>query len=69
MPKKHGLEGAETLIKFFHEGKDFHQVTAEMAQVFQGKKPRLLDLGLMYGMGIAKLADSLDIAVPIKLKL
>ena len=27
--KKHDLEGAETLIKFFHEGKDFHQVTAD----------------------------------------
>jgi DNA polymerase I-like protein with 3'-5' exonuclease and polymerase domains len=59
--QKHGLEGAETLIKFFHEGKDFHQVTAEMAGISR-KEAKTIGLGLMYGMGIAKLADSLDIA-------
>jgi DNA polymerase I-like protein with 3'-5' exonuclease and polymerase domains len=59
--KKHGLEGAETLIKFFHEGKDFHQVTADMAQISR-KEAKTIGLGLMYGMGIAKLADSLDIS-------
>jgi DNA polymerase I-like protein with 3'-5' exonuclease and polymerase domains len=59
--QKHGLEGAETLIKFFHEGKDFHQVTAEMAQISR-KEAKTIGLGLMYGMGIAKLADSLDIS-------
>ena len=59
--KKHGLEGAETLIKFFHEGKDFHQVTAEMAQISR-KEAKTIGLGLMYGMGIGKLADSLDIS-------
>ena len=58
--QKHGLEGAETLIKFFHEGKDFHQVTAEMAGISR-KEAKTIGLGLMYGMGIAKLADSLDI--------
>ena len=59
--KKHGLEGAETLIKFFHEGKDFHQVTADMAQISR-KEAKTIGLGLMYGMGIAKLANSLDIS-------
>ena len=59
--KKHDLEGAETLIKFFHEGKDFHQVTAEMAGISR-KEAKTIGLGLMYGMGIAKLADSLDIS-------
>ena len=59
--KKHGLEGAETLIKFFHEGKDFHQVTADMAQISR-KEAKTIGLGLMYGMGIAKLAASLDIS-------
>jgi DNA polymerase I-like protein with 3'-5' exonuclease and polymerase domains len=59
--QKHGLEGAETLIKFFHEGKDFHQVTAEMAGISR-KEAKTIGLGLMYGMGIAKLADSLDIS-------
>ena len=58
--KKHGLEGAETLIKFFHEGKDFHQVTADMAQISR-KEAKTIGLGLMYGMGKAKLAASLDI--------
>ena len=59
--QKHGLEGAETLIKFFHEGKDFHQVTAEMAGISR-KEAKTIGLGLMYGMGIAKLADSLDVS-------
>ena len=59
--KKHDLEGAETLIKFFHEGKDFHQVTADMAQISR-KEAKTIGLGLMYGMGIAKLANSLDIS-------
>tara|TARA_Y100001972_G_scaffold61037_1_gene74749 strand:+ start:2738 stop:4618 length:1881 start_codon:yes stop_codon:yes gene_type:complete len=59
--KKHDLEGAETLIRFFHEGKDFHQVTADMAQISR-KEAKTIGLGLMYGMGIAKLADSLDIS-------
>ena len=59
--KKHDLEGAETLIKFFHDGEDFHQVTANMAQISR-KEAKTIGLGLMYGMGIAKLADSLDIS-------
>jgi DNA polymerase I-like protein with 3'-5' exonuclease and polymerase domains len=59
--KKHGLEGADTLIKFFHEGKDFHQVTADMAQISR-KEAKTIGLGLMYGMGIGKLADSLEIS-------
>jgi DNA polymerase I-like protein with 3'-5' exonuclease and polymerase domains len=59
--KKHGLEGADTLIKFFHEGKDFHQVTADMAGISR-KEAKTIGLGLMYGMGIAKLAASLDIS-------
>ena len=59
--KKHDLEGAETLIKFFHDGEDFHQVTANMAQISR-KEAKTIGLGLMYGMGISKLADSLDIS-------
>ena len=59
--QKHDLEGAETLIKFFHEGKDFHQVTADMAQISR-KEAKTIGLGLMYGMGIKKLADSLEIS-------
>ena len=59
--KKHDLEGAEPLIKFFHDGEDFHQVTANMAQISR-KEAKTIGLGLMYGMGIAKLADSLDIS-------
>jgi len=59
--KKHDLEGADTLIKFFHDGEDFHQVTANMAQISR-KEAKTIGLGLMYGMGISKLADSLDIS-------
>jgi len=58
--KKHDLEGSETLIKFFHEGKDFHQVTADMAGISR-KEAKTIGLGLMYGMGVKKLAESLEI--------
>ena len=59
--KKHGLEGADTMIKFFRDGEDFHQVTANMAGISR-KEAKTIGLGLMYGMGIAKLAASLDIS-------
>ena len=58
--KKHGLEGADTMIKFFREGKDFHQVTADMAKISR-KEAKTIGLGLMYGMGIKRLAESLEI--------
>ena len=59
--KKHGLEGADAMIKFFRDGEDFHQVTSNMAKISR-KEAKTIGLGLMYGMGIAKLAGSLDIS-------
>ena len=58
--KKHGLEGADTMIKFFREDKDFHQVTADMAGISR-KEAKTIGLGLMYGMGVKRLAESLEI--------
>jgi len=61
--KHRDLDGADTLIKFFKdEGTDFHQVTADMAGISR-KEAKTIGLGLMYGMGLAKLAASLDITV------
>ena len=57
--KKQGLEGADTMVKFFEDGKDFHQVTAEMAGISR-KEAKTIGLSLMYGMGIKKLAADLE---------
>ena len=61
--KHRELEGSDTLIKFFEDaGTDFHQVTADMAGISR-KEAKTIGLGLMYGMGLAKLGNSLDITV------
>jgi len=57
--KKQGLEGADEMVKFFEEGKDFHQVTAEMAGISR-KEAKTVGLSLMYGQGIKALAESLE---------
>ncbi len=57
--KKQRLEGADTMVKFFEDGKDFHQVTAEMASISR-KEAKTIGLSLMYGMGIKKLAADLE---------
>ena len=41
---------------------DFHQIVADMAGI-QRKQAKTVGLGLMYGMGKAKLAHSLDMSV------
>ena len=57
--KKHDLEGADAMVKFFEEGKDFHQVTAEMAGISR-KEAKTVGLSLMYGQGTKALAGSLE---------
>ena len=57
--KKQGLEGADEMVKFFEDGMDFHQVTAEMAGISR-KEAKTVGLSLMYGQGIKALAESLE---------
>jgi DNA polymerase I-like protein with 3'-5' exonuclease and polymerase domains len=58
------LEGADTMRAAYHTdpATDFHQMVADMAGI-KRKAAKTIGLGLMYGMGKAKLADQLDLTV------
>jgi DNA polymerase I-like protein with 3'-5' exonuclease and polymerase domains len=55
------LPGAERMAEAYRENPDtdFHQMVADMAGI-KRKAAKTIGLGLMYGMGKQKLADSLD---------
>ena len=57
-----GLPGAEKMAEAYRENPDtdFHQMVADMAGI-KRKAAKTIGLGLMYGMGKAKLAQSLDL--------
>ena len=59
-----GLEGADVMAQAYHDDPetDFHQMVADMADITR-KQAKTIGLGLMYGMGKAKLAVQLDMAV------
>ena len=51
----------DDVVKMYHEGNaDFHQMVADMANIPR-KQAKTVNLGLMYGMGKAKLANVMDI--------
>jgi DNA polymerase I-like protein with 3'-5' exonuclease and polymerase domains len=51
----------DAVVKDFHEGDaDLHQMVADMAQISR-REAKSINLGIMYGMGAAKLADQLSI--------
>jgi len=56
------LPGAEKMAQAYREdpNTDFHQMVADMAGI-KRKAAKTIGLGLMYGMGKQKLADSLDL--------
>jgi DNA polymerase I-like protein with 3'-5' exonuclease and polymerase domains len=56
------LPGAEKMANAYREnpGTDFHQMVADLAGI-KRKAAKTIGLGLMYGMGKAKLANSLDL--------
>jgi DNA polymerase I-like protein with 3'-5' exonuclease and polymerase domains len=56
------LPGAEKMARAYQENPDtdFHQMVADMAGI-KRKAAKTIGLGLMYGMGKAKLANSLDL--------
>ena len=59
-----GLPGAEKMAQAYRDdpGTDFHQMVADMAGIGR-KAAKTIGLGLMYGMGKAKLAQQLDLPV------
>jgi DNA polymerase I-like protein with 3'-5' exonuclease and polymerase domains len=58
------LPGAEKMADAYRENPDtdFHQMIADMAGI-KRKQAKTIGLGLMYGMGKAKLANELDLPV------
>ena len=58
------LPGAEKMAKAYRDdpNTDFHQMVADMAGI-KRKAAKTIGLGLMYGMGKAKLANSLDLPI------
>jgi len=58
------LPGAEKMARAYRDdpNTDFHQMVADMAGI-KRKAAKTIGLGLMYGMGKAKLANSLDLPI------
>jgi DNA polymerase I-like protein with 3'-5' exonuclease and polymerase domains len=55
------LEGADHLVEGYNSGNiDFHQTVADMAGI-ERKQAKTINLGMMYGMGKAKLANELNL--------
>jgi DNA polymerase I-like protein with 3'-5' exonuclease and polymerase domains len=59
-----GLPGAEKMAQAYRDNPDtdFHQMVADMADI-KRKAAKTIGLGLMFGMGKAKLANSLDLSM------
>lgn len=59
-----GLEGSNDFVKAYNEDKntDFHQMVADLAQIPRSKA-KVINLGLIYGMGKTRLAEALDISL------
>lgn len=57
-----GLSGAQEMADAYHKdpNTDFHQMVADLAGI-KRKQAKTIGLGLMYGMGKAKLANSLEL--------
>jgi DNA polymerase I-like protein with 3'-5' exonuclease and polymerase domains len=57
-----GIIGVDTMAKAFQEdpSTDFHQIVADIAGIDR-KQAKTINLGLFYGMGVAKLQDQLGI--------
>jgi len=58
-----GLPGADSMVSAYHRDSntDFHQMVADMAGISR-KEAKTIGLGLMYGMGKGKLAQSLGLS-------
>lgn len=58
------VEGADEAVRYYCEdpAADFHTMVAELTGLTR-KQAKIINLGLMYGMGLAKLASSLGVSI------
>ena len=58
------MEGTDEFVKEYNDNPDtdFHTMVAEMANIPR-KQAKTINLGMMYGMGVNKLSEQLDISV------
>jgi len=58
------LEGASDFVEAYNNdpSTDFHTLVAEMANIPR-KQAKVINLGMMYGMGVGKLSEQLDISM------
>ena len=58
------LEGAADFVEAYNAdpNTDFHTMVAEMANIPR-KQAKVINLGMMYGMGVGKLSEQLDISM------
>jgi len=58
------LEGASDFVEAYNDdpNTDFHTMVAEMANIPR-KQAKVINLGMMYGMGVGKLSEQLDISM------
>jgi DNA polymerase I-like protein with 3'-5' exonuclease and polymerase domains len=58
------LEGASDFVEAYNDdpNTDFHTMVAEMTNIPR-KQAKTINLGLMYGMGVGKLSEQLDISM------
>ena len=58
------LEGAKDFVAAYNDdpGTDFHTMVAEMANIPR-KQAKTINLGMMYGKGVNKLSEQLDVSV------
>ena len=60
----HGLEGSEEFVAAYRKDPktDFHKMVSEIAKI-ERSEAKTLNLALMYGMGVNRLAETLDLSV------
>jgi DNA polymerase I-like protein with 3'-5' exonuclease and polymerase domains len=60
--EKHRHASIDDVVAEYHKGDaDFHQMVADMAGISR-KQAKTVNLGIMYGMGVGKLAHTMDIS-------
>ena len=61
--RKNSIEGINEFVQMYNDepNTDFHTMVAEMANIPR-KQAKVINLGMMYGMGVGKLSDQLDIS-------
>ncbi len=61
---KNGLTGSDAFVKAYKEEPktDFHEMVASIVGVSR-KQAKAVNLGIMYGMGVTRLAEQLDVPV------